>query len=90
MMNYLYKDQRRRNSRDRAIANIIAIYKKDPKVTISYSGVYSNISRCVKECKEMVDLWVGLTGSIIVTTRHGSKTYRRLTDACRAFDKLIA
>lgn len=90
MKNYFYKEQRHRNSRNHTIANIIAIYKKNPRATVGHAGVYTNVRVAIREDKEMADLWVGLTGSIIITTRHGSKTYRRLTDACRAFDKIIA
>ena len=85
-----YNYNRKTARRERKIANIQAIYKHDDRVTINYCGVYTNIHRVVTTNREMADLWVGLTGQTFVTTRHGSKSYRRLTDAINAFNKLIA
>ena len=85
-----YKYNRETTRRERKVANIRALYRHDKRVTLNYCGVYHDIHRVITENKEMADLWVGITGQTFVTTRHGSKAYRRLTDAIRAFEKIIA
>lgn len=85
-----YNYNRQKVRRERKIANIQAIFRHDKRITVNYCGVYHDIHRVITENREMADLWVGLTGQVFVTTRHGSKTYRRLTDAINAFNKIIA